>query len=122
MKRAYGRQLASHSFQTNRAPRLLNRGRLTSRFNDHACTSDKRNSIMSSEIAEKAAELFHQIPTQQAAAAALNHERIAAILGAWLPRKQFVERPGGKLPVPCQALVNALFEEASAFHGAVPTE
>jgi hypothetical protein len=77
---------------------------------------------MSSEIAEKAAELFHQYLTQQAAAAALNHERIAAILGAWLPRKEFVERPGGKLPVPCQALVNALFEEASAFHGAVPTE
>jgi hypothetical protein len=77
---------------------------------------------MSSEIAEKAAELFHQYLTQQVAAAALNHERITAILAAWPARKELVERPGGKLPSPCQALVEALFEEASAFRGAVPQE
>jgi hypothetical protein len=77
---------------------------------------------MSSEIGQAAAELLHQYLTQQAAAAALNHERITAILAAWPARKELVERPGGKLPSPCQALVEALFEEASAFHGAVPQE
>jgi hypothetical protein len=77
---------------------------------------------MSSEIGQVAAELLHQYLTQQAAAAALNHERITAILAAWPPRKEFLERPGAKLSSPCQALVNGLFEEADAFRGAVPEQ
>ena len=71
---------------------------------------------MPSDIGEKAAELFHEWLTQQAA---FRH-KVVALLDAIprdLDRRKSVDKSGAKFSSPCQALVNGLFEEASIFHG-----
>ena len=68
---------------------------------------------------EQAAEAQHQFQQQVLAKLKSIEANIGHILDAFPPKKTIT--PSAEFLSPCQTLVNGLFEEASAFKGAVPT-